>query len=167
VRLCVAHVAHVGAEGGFQGAEGHDTVAEWYISGLIEELDAANEYFYDRDAGKLYLCFNGTGVPPSTVEMPGLNELVVLKGTQANPVANVTITGLTFTGQRPTFMEPHGLPSGGGEQTRSNRPPLMDFVFVVGPCNLVAKMGQYAHFHVLEGPGLGPVSDTGTGPSST
>lgn len=102
--------------GGFQGAEGHDAVAEWFVSGLLKELDSANEYWYDSAHGKLYLMYNGSAVgdvPPSTVEMPLLTELIVLNGTQTRPVQNVTLTGLTLTGQPPTYLEPHGHPSAG------------------------------------------------------
>ena len=39
--------------------------------------------------------------------------MVEVVGTQARPIVNVTITGLTFTANRPTFMEPRTNPSGG------------------------------------------------------
>eukprot|EP00040_Diaphanoeca_grandis_P028572 m.165768 g.165768 ORF g.165768 m.165768 type:complete len:822 (+) comp31396_c0_seq1:19-2484(+) len=100
-------------KGGFQGAEGHDTVAEWFISGVLEELDYANEFYYDGVNGKLHLVYNGSGTPPSTIELPALAELILFEGTQSTPVVNVEITGLNFTGTRPTYLEPHGLPSGG------------------------------------------------------
>ena len=32
---------------------------------VFEELDNPGEYFFDRDEGKLYLFYNGTGTPPS------------------------------------------------------------------------------------------------------
>ena len=57
--------------GGFQGAEGHDSGAEWFVENQEEELDAPNEFFYDRESSQLYLFFNGTGAPPSSVEVPG------------------------------------------------------------------------------------------------
>lgn len=87
-------------------------VPRWYIENVEEELDAPNEFFHDVQNSRLLLILNGTG-PPSDVEVPALTELVLLTGTQANPVTNVTFSGLTFTGQRPTYLEPHGHPSGG------------------------------------------------------
>ena len=45
--------------------------------------------------------------------MPQLTELLLLNGTQQRPVRNITVSGISFTGQRPTYVEPHGLPSGG------------------------------------------------------
>ena len=75
----------------------------------------------NSDLLKFELCAR-TGTPPSTVEVPLLTELIVIQGTKnttkaaaagdAKPVSNVTFEGVTFTGQRPTYMEPHGLPSG-------------------------------------------------------
>ena len=76
----------------------------------------------NSDLLKFELCAR-TGTPPSTVEVPMLTELIVIQGTKnttkaaaaagdAKPVSNVTFEGVTFTGQRPTYMEPHGLPSG-------------------------------------------------------
>eukprot|EP00035_Acanthoeca_spectabilis_P012614 m.227837 g.227837 ORF g.227837 m.227837 type:complete len:815 (+) comp15667_c0_seq10:79-2523(+) len=99
--------------GGFQGAEGHDTVAEWYIENVYEELDAPNEFFHDVEGGRLLYIVNGSGAPPAQIEVPILNELVILNGSQSSPVERVSISGITFTGQRPTYLEPHGLPSGG------------------------------------------------------
>jgi len=100
-------------EGGFQGAEGHDTGAEWFVENVLEELDAPNEFYFDKRAATLHLCFNGTGPPPAQVEVPHLAELVRLEGGQDQPVANVTIQGVTLTGTRPTYLDPHGLPSAG------------------------------------------------------
>lgn len=80
---------------------------------VFEELDAPNEFFFDRQTSSLYLYYNGTGAPPASVEVPALNELIVLQGSADDPVANLSLSGLTFTGQRPTYLEPHGLPSGG------------------------------------------------------
>eukprot|EP00051_Salpingoeca_urceolata_P012202 m.151344 g.151344 ORF g.151344 m.151344 type:complete len:412 (-) comp17408_c0_seq6:91-1326(-) len=79
----------------------------------MEELDAPNEFFFDKDTSTLYFIFNGTGTPPSTVEVPALAELFVLEGGADSPVSDVTFSSLKFTGQRPTYLEPHGLPSAG------------------------------------------------------
>ena len=92
--------------GGFQGAEGHGSGAEWFVENVMEELDAPNEYFFDPQTSELYLYYNGTGAPPSSVEVPLLTELVTVVGSQAKPVVNLSFTGVTFTGQQPTYMEP-------------------------------------------------------------
>jgi hypothetical protein len=84
-----------------------------YVEGVEEELDAPNEFHHDPHTGQLLLIYNGTDSPPSTVEAPSLSELLVATGSQDEPVRNLAICGLVLTGQRPTYLEPHGTPSGG------------------------------------------------------
>ena len=111
--------AHAGPQtflftgGGNQGGEGNDKAGEWYIENVFEELDAENEYFFDRATSKLYLWFNGTGVPPSTVVVPTLADMIVVNGTKEQPVKNISIVGLQLRDNRPTYMEPRTNPSGG------------------------------------------------------
>jgi hypothetical protein len=89
------------------------------VEGVLEELDALNEYFHDPVAGVIYFAPNSSdatgpsGAPPSTLNVPFLHTFFNLFGGQEAPVRNVSFSGLTFTGGRPTFMEPRGQPSGG------------------------------------------------------
>jgi hypothetical protein len=76
-------------------------------------LDAPNEFWYDEAAKNLYFYYNGTGTPPNEASVPSLANLIELQGAQAYPIRNVSLLGLTFTANRPTFMEPRGNPSGG------------------------------------------------------
>jgi len=99
--------------GGNQGGEGSDTAAEWWIDNVFEELDAANEFFFDPDLKLLYFYYNGTEIPPSQVVVPILANLIELRGNQLHPVQNITLQGLSFTANRPTYMESRGNPSGG------------------------------------------------------
>eukprot|EP01047_Picozoa_sp_COSAG01_P033448 COSAG01_NODE_2463_length_7647_cov_6.492183_4_plen_322_part_00 len=64
-------------------------------------------------------------VPPPasrTLVVPHLQQLLVIQGTYAGdpaaapptaPVSNITIRGIGFRDGAPTFLEPHGIPSGG------------------------------------------------------
>lgn len=88
---------------------------------MYEELDAPNEFFHDVEGGRLLYIVNGSGAPPAQIEVPILNELVILNGSQSSPVERVSISGITFTGQRPTYLEPHGLPSGWGIRRLASR----------------------------------------------
>lgn len=100
-------------KGGNQGGEGSDSAGEWWIEGMREDLDAENEYWFDATAKQLHFYYNGTGAPPSEAVVPKLANMIELQGAQAYPVRNVSLVGLTFTANRPTFMEPRGNPSGG------------------------------------------------------
>lgn len=100
-------------KGGNQGGEGSESAGEWWIEGMREDLDAENEYWFDETAQELHFYYNGTGPPPSEAVVPKLANLIELQGAQAYPVRNVSLVGLTFTANRPTFMEPRGNPSGG------------------------------------------------------
>jgi len=52
-------------------------------------------------------------LPPEDVVVPTLANMIEILGSQAAPVENITIRGLTFTANRPTFMESRSNPSGG------------------------------------------------------
>jgi hypothetical protein len=86
---------------------------------VLELLDDAREWYYDEAAHELYLQPNAThGVPPSAADLagaaaPALQTLVSVNATQAAPVAGLRFEGLGFRDAAPTYMEPHGVPSGG------------------------------------------------------
>lgn len=65
--------------GGFQGGEGSDSGERYYLEGLPELLDAANEFYFDAGTGKLYYYSNtSTGTPPSANDLfyaPRLDEV--------------------------------------------------------------------------------------------
>lgn len=86
-----------------------------YIENVFEELDNENEFFYDRETSKLYYIHNGTGAPSrDTLFEATVNHTIVsLKGSQLKPVVNVKFQGITFRDAAYTYMEPHGVPSGG------------------------------------------------------
>jgi hypothetical protein len=39
------------------------------VENILEELDAPNEYYVDEDSNVLYLSYNGTGKPPSSLKL--------------------------------------------------------------------------------------------------
>jgi len=131
----------VSLEGGNQGAEGADTVAEWFVEGLQEELDAPNEYYFDTESKVLSFNYNGTGPPPSTIVIPTeaqvcccpwqrwhisrWEQIFTLQGSVDDPAANITLQKLTITATRPTFFEPRTNPSGRIRLPLTNRPTLL------------------------------------------
>jgi hypothetical protein len=99
--------------GGFQGARGDEKGGDWFIENVKEELDFADEIWYDREEGKLYLYLNSTEAshPDELGDfgVPGVDCLFNLTGeSAASPVKDVTISGVAITGTAPTFLTaPH------------------------------------------------------------
>jgi hypothetical protein len=103
----------------------------WYVENVEAELDAPGEFFFRRGDGLLRLLLNTsaawafepagegnvtTGAPPQprrskplTLVVPRLATLVAVEG----GAEAVSIEGLGFRDSRATFMERHGVPSGG------------------------------------------------------
>ena len=102
-------------KGGFQGTR-PGGAEEYYFSHVREELDAPDEFFLDRRAGKLLYFYNTTTTappPPSGFAITWVRSLLLLNGTKTEPVVNVTVSGVGFRDARATYMDPHGVPSGG------------------------------------------------------
>ena len=97
--------------GGFQEARGCDYGAEWYVENIFEELDSPGEWFFDYDTHKLYLYPNST--LPNEVVGTNLNALISIKGSQTNPVKNITISDITLAHTATTFLSDYEVPSGG------------------------------------------------------
>ena len=101
---------------GMQGGEGMTTSGQWWIENVLEECDDANEWFYDARERKLYYNPNSTSEGPSGTESwvaTQLRTLINISGTMARPVRGVTISGLSLADARTTYLDPHGMPSGG------------------------------------------------------
>jgi len=99
--------------GGHQGGEGEDQGGEFFVENVLEELDAANEFYFDSEHSLLYFYPNSTAKPDSTVVVPMLDVLISITGTQEEPVSGVTLSGLEFTATRPTYLDARTNPSGG------------------------------------------------------
>ena len=97
--------------GGFQEARGCDNGMEWYVENIFEELDSPGEWFLDYNTHKLYLYPNST--LPTEVIGTYLNVLISIKGSQTNPVQNITISDVTFAHTATTFLSDYEVPSGG------------------------------------------------------
>ncbi|WP_373460719.1 right-handed parallel beta-helix repeat-containing protein [Agromyces ramosus] len=68
------------------------------VENIREELDAANEWFLDRDANKLYLKpAPGVDLSTATIEVGELDQLVTLTGTSsADPIHDIAFENLSF-----------------------------------------------------------------------
>ena len=92
---------------------------DWYIENVMEEIDSPREWFFNESTRTLYYRPNATsinattGLPTGDFVSTGAKVLINVTGTQHQPVRNLSITGLTFRDAAFTYMDPHGLPSGG------------------------------------------------------
>lgn len=121
-------------KGGFQGSRGVGMIkaqparglqahrgGDWFVENVREEWDYPNEFFWDKHAQKLYYYHNSTDevpMPPLTTDadydVPQLSTLFNLTAVSRwQPIRNVTIRGITMTGTRYTYLDPHGVPSAG------------------------------------------------------
>jgi len=103
---------------GMQGGEGMTSAGQWWIENVKEEVDDANEWFFDTEEQMLYFNPNNTDMTsgPSGSEqwaVPLTRVLFNISGTPDKPVKNVKLSGLTLRDTRYTYLDPHGMPSGG------------------------------------------------------
>ena len=101
---------------GMQGGEGGTTSGQWWIENIKEECDSANEFFFDAKEQMLYFNPNSTDTGPTGDEawaVPLTRVLFNIAGTSDKPAADIAIKGVTVRDARYTYMDTHGMPSGG------------------------------------------------------
>ena len=97
--------------GGFQEARGSGEGAEFYVSGILEELDDNLEWHVDRQSRTLYFQPNQTA--PTSVVVSQVPCILSIHGTENAPATGITIQGFTFSHTANTFMRNYSVPSGG------------------------------------------------------
>jgi hypothetical protein len=94
-------------EGGYQNNRlmgMHDRFR--FVENILEELDAPGEWYFDRSSKTLYFYPpDGMDLAKACMEAPQLKELFVFKGSEQQPVENISIEGLELTHTLRTFME--------------------------------------------------------------
>jgi hypothetical protein len=107
--------------GGFQMANGPQTnCASHYLEGIVEALDSPEEFYHDVTASKLFYYPNAS-VLPADVVMVTDESIIDIRGTQAAPVRDITIQGMTFTGAAKTFLAPHQATTNGADWAAPRR----------------------------------------------
>eukprot|EP00475_Leptophrys_vorax_P015850 TRINITY_DN2221_c0_g1_i2.p1 TRINITY_DN2221_c0_g1~~TRINITY_DN2221_c0_g1_i2.p1 ORF type:complete len:721 (-),score=206.27 TRINITY_DN2221_c0_g1_i2:490-2652(-) len=89
---------------------------QWLMDNLLSELDSVNEWYFDNETQELWLYSNSTvDAPPSDdyFVVPVLKHLIQIQGTSKEPVVSVSVVGVSFRDAAYTYMDPHGVPSGG------------------------------------------------------
>ena len=103
--------------GGWQGAEGTTSDAEFFIESVLEELDVPGEWFFNSSTRILTLWHNASsGTPPPpfpSVVSLHLQVLVNISGGMGAPARNLSFVGLGFRDAAHSFLEPHGMPQNG------------------------------------------------------
>jgi len=96
--------------GGYQEARGSGIKHNhYYVDGLMEELDAPGEWFFDPVGSKMYYWPNTTGtLDHAEVVAPLLSTIVRVNGSN-----DVTFSGFDFTETRATYLDQYDVPSGG------------------------------------------------------
>lgn len=76
----------------------HPEAAHLYLSNALAFLDKENQWYLDRDAGRLYYKpAAGTDMSKADVQLPRLPLLVSIAGTPERPVQDLTLSGLQFS----------------------------------------------------------------------
>jgi len=76
------------------------------VENVFEELDAPSEFYFDTNTQILKWYPDQEGIPEvQFIEIPINKSLIELRGDLSDPVSNVTISNLTFTQTKRTFME--------------------------------------------------------------
>lgn len=105
------------SKGGFQGARGNNNGDEFFMENVMEELDYPNEWFFNASTKMLYFFYNassGTQPPANTTfVVTNIKTLLSVQASQSSPAENITIKGIRFRDTVYTYMDPHGMPSGG------------------------------------------------------
>ena len=94
-------------DGGFQNNRQMGMHKDYrFIENIKEELDAPGEWFFDREDKVLYY-YPEEGFDPGNalVEVPVLDHLMELNGTEQDPVHHVEIDGFIFRHTRTTYMQ--------------------------------------------------------------
>jgi len=77
-----------------------------YSENIFEELDTANEWYYEQKTKILYYCPpKGLDLKTAKFETPQIPHLFEFRGTEEKPVKNIIISGLTLTQTVRTFMQ--------------------------------------------------------------
>ncbi|WP_079414632.1 right-handed parallel beta-helix repeat-containing protein [Paenibacillus ferrarius] len=107
-------------KGGFQindvmqgeDATGIDQHSRFFIENVFEELDSPGEWYADFQNGLLYYYpLPELNLEDAIFEVPQLQRLIEIRGTQETPVVNIGFNGFHFTHTTTTYLEKYEAPS--------------------------------------------------------
>jgi len=94
-------------EGGFQNNRPSPLHAKYcFVENVFEELDAPKEWFFEPKTQTLYFYPDKLTINQiKTIEVPQLDHLIDIIGTEQKPVQNIKIQNITFSHTKQTFMQ--------------------------------------------------------------
>jgi hypothetical protein len=106
------------AEGGgqtneiYQGPGWIGETSRFFVENIFEELDSPGEWYLDRESGTLYfLPPDDLDMDRALVEVPVLKHVIEFKGSAADPIRDLTISGFRIAHTASTYLEPYESPS--------------------------------------------------------
>lgn len=83
----------------FPGPRSHDAKAEaeYYIFGILDALDAENEWFFDKKKNELFVLREKNSAPPSNISYKKRMNAFVLDNRSYITIRNLEITGASIT----------------------------------------------------------------------
>lgn len=88
--------------------------SRFFIENVFEELDAPGEWYLDKVNGVLYyMPAEGVDLGHAVIEVPVLEQVVEFRGSQLNPVKQVSLSGFRFAHTASTYLAPYEAPSRG------------------------------------------------------
>ena len=89
-----------------------DSECRFFVENVFEELDVPGEWYVDMAAGILYFMPpQGMDLASATVEVPVLESVVRIVGTQQEPVSHVALEGFRIAHTGATFLNAYEVPS--------------------------------------------------------
>jgi Right handed beta helix region len=86
--------------------------SQFFVENVFEELDAPGEWYWNKDEGILYYKpAEGVDLNSVVFEIPVLKSSIQFRGSQYNPVHDITISGFRFIDTKATFMDTYSVPS--------------------------------------------------------
>jgi hypothetical protein len=86
--------------------------SRFFIENVFEELDAPGEWFLDEGAGVLYyMPEEGVDLAAASVEVPVLEHVVEVNGSQLKPVHHIGLSGFRIAHTASTFLSQYEAPS--------------------------------------------------------
>ncbi len=100
----------------------------FYVENVRELCDSPREWFFDEAQRTLYYRPSDDSIDPSTLEFVAAvsASVVQIRGSAAEPVQDVSLSGFTIAHTAPTFMEKYEVPSGGDWSLHRNAAVFID-----------------------------------------